>query len=422
MINRTNPLQQKMRGSAGGGASGGAQQFSGGPFAQYMDPNSTFGRPPAQAQRPMFTPQEQQAHDASIRGTLADPNLHRFVQSPWGDPGVMKDWTPQQQQQAAAAGPAWHSSDGMSGSVGPHGVIGLAGGAHSGGRGGHQVGVDQLSSHIGGVGVGGGGGIGGGSWGGGNLGGLGGVGQGQVGQQLSQYQNQANQSNANRYNQLLQMAGQLSNAGMAREQQRQNFELGRVDQHAISSGLGNTTVLPSLERGAIDQSAIRQQEIGDQGLKTAMGIVERRTDQQPDYGLLAQLAGRPGASGGGGGSFGFPSGGGIGGGGGGGGHQNSLGSIFDSNGLPGVNPLLDSGSDSNSVNGISSGAGGPSGPAGKQALIQQLVAMMNQGTPAGGSAGNSMLSGPEGGMQFDQYGNPIDPNTGQPLNNSGRAA
>jgi hypothetical protein len=118
-----------------------------------------------------------------------------------------------------------------------------------------------------------------------------------IGDQLQKYTDQANQANEGRYQQLLGMAGQLSDAGMQREQRREQAGMGRVAQQSISAGLGNTTILPTLQRGVQDDSALRQESVADQGLKTQMGIVERRTDLPPDYALLASLAARPGATG-----------------------------------------------------------------------------------------------------------------------------
>lgn len=131
-----------------------------------------------------------------------------------------------------------------------------------------------------------------------------------IADQLQKYTDETNQANNDRYNQLLGMAGQLSDAGMQREQRREDAGMGRVAQQSISAGLGNTTILPTLQRGIQDDSALRQEQVADQGLRTKMGIVERRTDLPPDYGLLASLAARPGAASGvvpsgfGGGGFG----------------------------------------------------------------------------------------------------------------------
>lgn len=146
------------------------------------------------------------------------------------------------------------------------------------------------------------GGIGGGA-GGLNGGGTGGA----VGASLQSSLNSANAANEKRYQQLLTLSGQLSDSELTREYQNRDSELGRVDQDMISAGLGNSTVLPNLEKGVYDQSALRQQEVADQGIKTAMGIIERRTDAGPDYNALAQMAARPGATGS---SYGFPLGGG----------------------------------------------------------------------------------------------------------------
>jgi hypothetical protein len=221
---------------------------------------------------------------------------------------------------------------------------------------------------------------------GGGGGGGGGGAAGGVGGTLQSYLDKANSANESRYQQLLSMSGQLSNAASQREDKRLQNNLGRVDQNAISAGIGNSTVLPSMERGVQDDSALRQNEIADQGLRTSMGIIERRSDVGPDLNAIAGLAARPGAVTGG---FGGGAVGGFG----------AMGSI---------NPGM-----SKRVGSTLQRPPGPdtvSGGYGQQQTSQgyrppsQLGDGLAPGLPPG------MMQGQAGGATpgFDEYGNPID--------------
>jgi hypothetical protein len=171
------------------------------------------------------------------------------------------------------------------------------------------------------------------------------------GYRLAQQQDAANAANEQRYQQLLgdnqatenraldvldSVYGGLmgfSNSGRAAATQRNDRalkdRLGAAKQSAQSRGLMNTTILDSMERGERDDAALRQLSIDDQynrmevGLQqdyargamgtigdyygARSGIMERRTDAQPNLGLYAQMLSQPTGSMGGvrrGGSFG----------------------------------------------------------------------------------------------------------------------
>jgi hypothetical protein len=119
------------------------------------------------------------------------------------------------------------------------------------------------------------------------------------------------------YNEIFGLANGLSDAGNKREADLTHSQLAQMQQSVIGRGLNNTTIKDSLRRGILDDSALRQKEIADtraqqmMGLKgnyaqlltsllgdvntNKMGIIERRTDQQPDLGLYAQLLSQAGA-------------------------------------------------------------------------------------------------------------------------------
>jgi hypothetical protein len=130
------------------------------------------------------------------------------------------------------------------------------------------------------------------------------------------------------YDAMLGLASKGFDGQRADEGKRLQNDLGGVQQSAVSRGLGNTTVLDSLQRGAQDDSARRMLSIDDQQTRQQlavaqdyygrlanatsgannrkMGIIEGRTDEGPDLGLYASLLSRPGASGTPGSTMPFP--------------------------------------------------------------------------------------------------------------------
>lgn len=157
-----------------------------------------------------------------------------------------------------------------------------------------------LAGHIGtanGPLTAGSGGGGGGFGFGGGAGGQGG--QGGLAQTVQQQMDKANAANEQRYQQLLGLSGQLSDADYQRAAQQGQMQLGRVDQSLVGAGLGNSTIKSTMEQGVNNNTLINENLAGDQGIRAAMGIVQGRTDQQPNYALLAQLASQAGAYGGG---------------------------------------------------------------------------------------------------------------------------
>lgn len=259
--------------------------------------NKAFLRAPTQTPAPTQTGANPQYSAAMHAQQIADTSGRMTA--------AAKQWRQQQVnggRGAFAIGPNGHALAPGS-NVGQNGFGAVPGMAGSGMSNADKD-MRQIGGGVGGLAGGGGyGPIGGGAVGGAGGGGMHAMGSafgGSVGAGLQGAYNSANGANQQRYDQLLGLSGQLSDAQMTREGQRKNMELGRVNQEMVSSGLAGTTIMPNLERGVVDDSALRENEISDAGTRSKMGIIERRTDQGPDAGLVAGLASRPGAAGGGG--------------------------------------------------------------------------------------------------------------------------
>lgn len=161
-------------------------------------------------------------------------------------------------------------------------------------------------------------------------------------QQLQYQQDQAQLANEQRYEQLLQMTNSqaagtssaldtnlsqlegLSGSGLAsalgREQLLAQNQAGAATQNAVGRGLGNTTILDSMQRGVANDSALRTQGLYDQAnsqlyntisqygtqqqnlLNTLFNqranIIQNRTDSGPDMTAFAYLLSQAGANGG----------------------------------------------------------------------------------------------------------------------------
>lgn len=243
----------------------------------------------------------------------------------------------------------WISTGGLSGNlgIGQSGGNGLVwgtqpnyGGTPAGGTGGGSF--NHGGNYPGGYGQNQGGtGTGTGSGGTGGVGGTNGgnLSNTQAADRLKALEDAANKANEDRYRQLLQGAdaskadlltalstqgqrllglpGQTSDAKYQREQRLTNAQLGQVQQSATTRGIGNTTVVDSLRRGVLDDSQLRKHEIDDSRLgqqlgvgqwytnqlmdtlgranSQKLGIMENRTDQQPNLGMYYNLLTQPGA-------------------------------------------------------------------------------------------------------------------------------
>lgn len=161
-------------------------------------------------------------------------------------------------------------------------------------------------------------------------------------QQLQYQQDQAQLANEQRYQELLQMTNSqaagttsalntnlaqlegLSGAGLSsalgREQLLAQNQAGAATQNAVGRGLGNTTILDSMQRGVTNDSALRTQGLYDSANQQLYGtlsnygnqqqnlmntlfnqranIIQNRTDTGPDMTAFAYLLAQAGANGG----------------------------------------------------------------------------------------------------------------------------
>lgn len=145
--------------------------------------------------------------------------------------------------------------------------------------------------------------------------------QQQLAQQFQQAMDQANATNQARYEDAIagyQQNQQNISDYLTNQGQQQQEDIGRQydrfnsrnTQDLINRGLGNTTVLNATQRGIeedrgralrnsqeqIDRQRLQYETAAQQNL---LNFMERRTDQAPDYGQLANLAQGLGTTGGG---------------------------------------------------------------------------------------------------------------------------
>jgi hypothetical protein len=112
---------------------------------------------------------------------------------------------------------------------------------------------------------------------------------------FSKSQAMANKANEARYGQLLSGADQMGRSATLANTQLTGQEQARAGSSLISRGLGNSTIVDSVRQGIARQGQYRAQDINERVLTNKQGIIERRTDQQPNLSLLAQLLSRQGA-------------------------------------------------------------------------------------------------------------------------------
>ena len=84
------------------------------------------------------------------------------------------------------------------------------------------------------------------------------------------------------YGKIFDLLGKQSDAEYTREGQRRNRELGAASQSLVGRGLGNSTVVDSVRRGIVDDSALREQEIGDRRLQREAGYRSQFAGQGSD--------------------------------------------------------------------------------------------------------------------------------------------
>src|SRR5690606_17850384 len=72
-------------------------------------------------------------------------------------------------------------------------------------------------------------------------------------------------------------------------------QMAGAGSNLTSRGLGNSTIVNSVQGGIKRQGQQQANRIQDMMLNNQMSIIERRTDQYPNLPLYAQLAMQPGA-------------------------------------------------------------------------------------------------------------------------------
>jgi hypothetical protein len=101
--------------------------------------------------------------------------------------------------------------------------------------------------------------------------------------------NEARKANEDRYQEMLNIADRTTGQRAADIQTAYNAKAAAGQQRLVNTGLANTTVAPTMALGyerekqaALDRNADAQQQ-------TRLGIMERRTDDYPDSGVLLNL-------------------------------------------------------------------------------------------------------------------------------------
>jgi len=140
----------------------------------------------------------------------------------------------------------------------------------------------------------------------------GGGGYGNVDLLIREYQkayDAAKAANEQRYEQIL---GEIGNLGVQREadiRTEYGNRLTQMQQDLVSRGLTGTTVLPSIQQSNLNDQTSAVNRLKEDLLAQKLGVMERRDDTYPDYGMLMQLAMGSGNYGGGGGIISYGGGG-----------------------------------------------------------------------------------------------------------------
>lgn len=102
-------------------------------------------------------------------------------------------------------------------------------------------------------------------------------------------QNRANQANEGRYRQLIGMARR--GGFQERQQIKRDYGEARAEgqQSLINRGLFNTTVLDAMNKRNLESQTVAMNQSRQNQRDRVMGVIERRTDQQPNLGLLSSL-------------------------------------------------------------------------------------------------------------------------------------
>ena len=102
---------------------------------------------------------------------------------------------------------------------------------------------------------------------------------------------EAKSANEARYQQLLNIANATTGQREADLRRDYGQQQANMMQGLARTGMANTTVAPTMQMGIQREQQSALNRLADQMQQTKLGIIERRTDQYPDLGALASLAG-----------------------------------------------------------------------------------------------------------------------------------
>lgn len=122
-------------------------------------------------------------------------------------------------------------------------------------------------------------------------------------QNYNQAYAEAKSANEARYQQMLGIADQTTGQRMSDVANAYGRQSSDVMQQLARLGMGNTTVAPTLQLGVEREKQAALNRTADEMQQTKLGIIERRQDDYPDSGSIAELVtalmGAYGAQGGG---------------------------------------------------------------------------------------------------------------------------
>jgi len=114
---------------------------------------------------------------------------------------------------------------------------------------------------------------------------------------------EAKAANEARYQQMLEIANQTTGQRMADVTSAYGRQSSDIMQQLARLGMGNTTIAPTMQMGVEREKQAALNRTADEMQQTKLGIIERRQDEYPDSGSIAELVtalmGAYGASGGG---------------------------------------------------------------------------------------------------------------------------
>jgi hypothetical protein len=112
---------------------------------------------------------------------------------------------------------------------------------------------------------------------------------------MQQQQQQNLADNQARLDKIMGLAGQFGQTALQQNADQTRRAGGQVTSSLVGRGLGNTTVLDTMQQGVQRQGQQQANAIGEQVAGMQAGILERVQQPGPDLGLYANLLMQPGA-------------------------------------------------------------------------------------------------------------------------------